>query len=664
LNAKNSACHLLVGKRPFIPSFFHFIASLLFSRALPVTNYTIIKSRAWLFHFFSLRLSILFHMKDISMKLFANIFFGVACWPSIVLFFLLQQKFGVVQASFSALVYALFYTIIAMGFDRQTRLDLGVVLFWVTGLIVTFFNGELLPGYFSGRFSTFLYLSLFLCAYLPMVAGAQPFTIQFAKRNTPEEFQQTDYFFKTNRIMSLGWAGLFLFIICITLTGGFYAQIVIPLLLVLIIGIPFNLKFPKFYLQTKGIDLTAMSSSLQKATNHEISTGPENIGQPEKSIESINRQRRKIADKLGPVKKALIIFGSPRKEKGHTYRLLSRFINGMKESGVDVELIHLLDYNIRPCTGCFSCWTRTPGRCIHKDDMGDLLKKFDQADFVVYAQPLYVFTVPGIMKNFLDRCLPRLEPYLIRKENGSTRHPRRWTQNGRVVIFSVCGFPEMEHFDALRRMYRLLSETSGTHIVGEVLRPASESLQFSNQMGGAVEAIEDAIVEAGRQIGTIGYIKRETEKTISQSLFKDRNNFHKVANEFWDTWIRFESARRRGETNETLQDYLDNEPGILFKGMAAVFDKEKAGDFKATFQFNLQDGNRDQYYITIDNGKCVTWEGKTKDADVIINTPFTIWKSISRGEISGREALSRGLYSVEGNIGHLLKFNEIFGRNE
>lgn len=598
------------------------------------------------------------------MKLLAKIFFPLACWPSIPLFFLMQAKFGVVQASFSALIYSLFYTIVAMGFSRQTRLDFAVVLFWLTGLVLTLVNAELLPGYFSGWFSTFLYLSLFLCAYLPMVAGAQPFTIQFAKRNTPEELWQTDHFFKTNEIMSLGWATLFLINICITLLGGFYAQIVVPLLLVLVVGIPFNLKFPSFYLKTKGIDLAAMSSSLQPAKTPEHHADPAAIGQPAPPAESINRQRQKIADKLGPVKKALVIFGSPRRKKGHTYQLLTRFIDGMKESGVDVELLDLLDYKIRPCTGCFSCWTRTPGRCIHKDDMGELLKKVDQADFVVYAQPLYIFTVPGIMKNFLDRCLPRLEPYLIKKENGSTRHPRRWTQNGRVVIFSVCGFPEMEHFDSLRRMYQLLTETSGQFIVGEVLRPASESLNFSNRIGKAVEAMEEAISQAGRQIGTLGFIKSETEEAISQSLFTDQDNFNNVANEFWDTWIRFESERRRGETQEELQDYLDNEPGILFKGMAATFDKTLGGDFKGTFQFNIQDGNQDQYYITIDNGTCVTHEGETQEADVIINTSFTTWASISTGEISGQDALSQGLYTVEGNIGHLLKFNEIFGRNE
>jgi len=598
------------------------------------------------------------------MKLLAKMFFSVSCWPSIPLFFLIQPKFGVIQASFSALIYSLFYTIIAMGVNRQTRLDFGVVFFWGIGLVVTILNADLFPGYFTSWFSTFLYISLFLCAYLPMVTGAQPFTIQFAKRNTPEELWQTDHFIRTNEIMSLGWAALFLINICITLLGGFYAQIVTPLLLVLFIGIPFNHKFPSYYLKTKGIDLETMSSSLQPAKIPEYTASPTTTGQPVSPGVSIDRQRQKIADKLGPVKKALIIFGSPRREKGHTYRLLSKFISGMKESGVDVELLDLLDYTIRPCTGCFSCWTRTPGRCIHKDDMGELLKKLDQADFVVYAQPLYVFTVPGIMKNFLDRCLPRLEPYLIKKENGSSRHPRRWTQNGRVVIFSVCGFPEMEHFDSLRRMYQLLSETSGTHIVGEVLRPASESLNFSNQLGGAVTAMEDAIVQAGRQVGSLGFIKQETENTISQPLFNERDNFHTVANEFWNTWIRFESERRRGETKEKLQDYLNNEPGILFKGMASIFNKTKAGDFSGIFQFNLQDCNQNQYYITIKDGRCATHEGTTDQADIIINTPFTTWQSIARGEISGQDALSQGLYSVEGNIGHLLKFNEIFGRNE
>jgi len=211
-------------------------------------------------------------------------------------------------------------------------------------------------------------------------------------------------------------------------------------------------------------------------------------------------------------------------------------------------------------------------------------------------------------------------------------------------------------------MYRLLSQASGTEIVGEILRPASESLHFSQQIGDSVTAMEKGLRTAGYQLGTLGFIRQQTEAAISKPLFTSQDNFHAVANEFWDTWIRYESERRRGATELELQDYLDNEPAILFKGMASIFDKNKANDFSGTFQFNLQDGNRDQFHITINNGNCQTGTGELSNPDIVINTPFTTWQSIARGEVDGQEALSKGLYTIQGNVGHLVKFNEIFSR--
>ncbi len=46
-----------------------------------------------------------------------------------------------------------------------------------------------------------------------------------------------------------------------------------------------------------------------------------------------------------------------------TQIMLEALIEGMAGAGAKVEVINLV--------GCFSCWTRTPGKCIHKDDMSE-----------------------------------------------------------------------------------------------------------------------------------------------------------------------------------------------------------------------------------------------------------------------------------------------------
>ncbi|MBW2359162.1 MAG: hypothetical protein JRF21_10955 [Deltaproteobacteria bacterium] len=189
------------------------------------------------------------------MKRAAKIFFGAGAWPSIAIYWglMLGLNFNIFQATLGALLYAVGYSLIAIGGGRITKLDYGVVLFWTAGLGLSLFTQSFSQLYLLRYFTTFLYISLFLMAYLPVVFGAEPFTIAFAKRTTPEMFWETDLFITINRIMTLVWAGLFLMAMLITLIPGVITQIIIPIVLVMSVGIPFTMKFPDRYLEAKGM---------------------------------------------------------------------------------------------------------------------------------------------------------------------------------------------------------------------------------------------------------------------------------------------------------------------------------------------------------------------------------------------------------------------------
>jgi len=124
--------------------------------------------------------------------------------------------------------------------------------------------------------------------------------------------------------------------------------------------------------------------------------------------------------------KVIALNSSPRGEGiSKTGVLLDALVEGMREAGAEVETIHLRQKKINNCMGCFTCWTKSPGVCIHKDDMSrELFPKWLEADIAVYATPLYHFTVNASMKAFIERTLPFLEPFLI-KVDGKTFHPLR-----------------------------------------------------------------------------------------------------------------------------------------------------------------------------------------------------------------------------------------------
>ena len=59
---------------------------------------------------------------------------------------------------------------------------------------------------------------------------------------------------------------------------------------------------------------------------------------------------------------------------------------------------------------------------------------------VVYASPLYHFTVNAEMKTFIERTLPVLEPFFL-QHNGRTHHPLR-DKHPKIVVLSVAGLPD------------------------------------------------------------------------------------------------------------------------------------------------------------------------------------------------------------------------------
>lgn len=596
------------------------------------------------------------------MKHAAKIFFGAGAWPSIAIYwgFMLGLDLSMFWAALLAALYAVGYTMVAMGADRVTKLDYGVVLFWIAGLLFSASGPSFNQIYLLKYFSTFLYLSLFLMAYLPVVFGAEPFTIAFAKRTTPETFWKTDLFITINRIMTLVWAGLFLVAMLITLIPGVITQIIIPIVLVMSVGIPFTRKFPDRYLEAKGMGGIKAAG---KTTSQSIGAS---VTAPEKPVPatsgSKDEERKKVAQDLGPVKNVHVVFGSPRNKKGFTFKSLDWFLDGIRAEGITPEIHFLNKYKIRPCTGCFSCWTKTPGVCIQKDDMTVLNEKLEGADLIIYAQPLYIFSVPGITKNFLDRRIPLLKPFLIENSDGSTRHPHRGKGNNcrRMLIFSVCGFPEVDHFDGLIKMFRLMSRSGQTPIIGEILRPSSESMRFGERTGGSYQRIMDAFFEAGRQVVTRGYVSSDMEQAISQPIMPTVQGFRQIGNRFWNTWIRYEEEKKAGKEVPQFEEYLQADMGMFFGGMASIYNPAKAGDFEGIFQFDITGDQTGKCYLEIKDQQCTFNEGEAEKPDIIIHTPWDVWLSISKGEISGQDALMQGKYTVDGDLGLMLKMQEIF----
>ena len=109
------------------------------------------------------------------------------------------------------------------------------------------------------------------------------------------------------------------------------------------------------------------------------------------------------------MKKILIIQGGGR-PRGNTAQLVEQFRKGVEEAGHQTELISLLKHPVNGCLGCNACRYGKP--CIQKDAFHDLVPKIMEADCVVFASPLYFWTISSRIKAFIERfyCIAREDP--------------------------------------------------------------------------------------------------------------------------------------------------------------------------------------------------------------------------------------------------------------
>ena len=103
-------------------------------------------------------------------------------------------------------------------------------------------------------------------------------------------------------------------------------------------------------------------------------------------------------------KNVLVLSGSPRKS-GNSDLLCNQLVLGAKEAGNKVEKIFISEKKIGYCRGCYAC--ESSGRCVQKDDMGEILEKIVNSDVIVMASPVYFYTIDAQIKTLIDRTVAR-----------------------------------------------------------------------------------------------------------------------------------------------------------------------------------------------------------------------------------------------------------------
>lgn len=112
--------------------------------------------------------------------------------------------------------------------------------------------------------------------------------------------------------------------------------------------------------------------------------------------------------------KIVILNGSPHLN-GPTSDMVNGFIEGATSVGHEVEHFHVAHMNIHGCIACEYCRNKKKGKCVQKDDMQEIYPKLKGADMIVFASPIYYFTLSAQLQAAIQRTYAIDIPKKVKK---------------------------------------------------------------------------------------------------------------------------------------------------------------------------------------------------------------------------------------------------------
>lgn len=342
----------------------------------------------------------------------------------------------------------------------------------------------------------------------------------------------------------------------------------------------------------------------------------------------------------------LVIRGNPRKN-GYTQYITDFVVKGASKAGAEIDDIDLCKKKIEECRGCYNCWTATPGKCIHPDDMPDLLERLIAADILLCSTPLYNYTMSGSMKNFFERTLPLAKHGIVQSPNGlfcsNLRYPDKW-KNKKLAFVTAGAFKDLKNFKGLTTTFALLANGMNMTYCGGLIRPESYLLQFALAKPKTVKIIKTGLIQSGMELATEGKLSEKTKRKVSTPLSVDMFHFKKYSNIYWEHVV---SMGAEGVDLEKVRSRVLSDVRILMHEMARSIDPRATSRLKAVLQFDFPDKDL-HYCLTVNKGKCTIEEKESEYFDLRVTVDSTTWAKAFIREINMKDVLMQKKIKLEG----------------
>ena len=243
---------------------------------------------------------------------------------------------------------------------------------------------------------------------------------------------------------------------------------------------------------------------------------------------------------MNKIMKIVAINGSHRGTRGYTHFLIEKLFTGAREKKATCEEITLAELKINICKGCGVCNTEKHlFKCIYekKDDVAMIFNRMREANIIIYATPIYVFNMSGLMKVFIDRmnATGNSGDFKLSKSGLFFHHINKDIYSKPFVTLICHDSFENEVSKNVVSYFQTFSRFVDAPQIGTIIRRAGKltghgkNIEKEKKYPKIFESYK-AIELAGIELVTRGEISRRTQKTASQDiipvpLFSTLKNF-------------------------------------------------------------------------------------------------------------------------------------------
>lgn len=224
--------------------------------------------------------------------------------------------------------------------------------------------------------------------------------------------------------------------------------------------------------------------------------------------------------------------GSPRGSRSNTEVMVRSFLNGAAESGAEVENFFLSEMTVNHCRGCRQC-VNLNGQCVIQDDMQMLLYKYIESDIVIFATPLMIDNISGMLKVFFDRtfCLGNLQ--LEKDKAGECRRSRSKLYEHyvmpKIVVMANSGYPERSNFQVIKQLMKRTARNFGMQIIAEIYKTQGVLLNAGiKRLHPKIDDYNKLLHRAGGEIVKYSKLLPETESALKEDFMTSEEYFRLI----------------------------------------------------------------------------------------------------------------------------------------